>query len=85
MGVLLEDENSNHIERELANNISCSVSHNDTDVFPNKRETSSQEYENREFFDENQIPKHEILMETMEIFSNEMNIEMNMKWDFHQI
>ena len=64
---------------ELADTINGSFSHNDTDAFSNKIVNSSQEKEIEDFHDENEIRRHDRLMESMEIFSNEINKRLSKK------
>ena len=70
MDVVLSDENSNPVERELAKTINNSVSHNDTETFSNNMGYSSQENETMDFNVENEFPRHDRLRESMENFSN---------------
>ena len=82
MDFLLADENSNHIERELANTINCSVGHNDTEAFSNDTGNSSQNNDIRNSNVENEIPRHDRQMESMEIFPIEINMRISRGMDF---
>ena len=68
--VVLRDEISNFIERELAVTVNVSTSHNDTQAFSFKRVNSSQENAIRDFNVEKEIHRHDWFMESFEIFSN---------------
>ena len=81
MGVVLDDENSNHNEQELANTINCLAGQNDTEISSAKKENSSQENEMRDFNSGNDIDRRDKLMESMEIFSNEMNMRLSQEMD----
>ena len=69
---MLLGENSNSIERELANE---SASHNDTEGFSHPRGNSPQENEIRHITNENEAPTYDKLLESMDILSNEMNMK----------
>ena len=56
MDVVLDDENSNPIKKELANTINGSASHSDTEASSNNRGNSSPEKKKRDFNVEQEIP-----------------------------
>ena len=76
MDVVLGDENSNPIERELAIIINGSVGQNDTEVLSNNTGNSSQENEITDFNVKKEIPRQDRLVESMENFSNEMIVRL---------
>ena len=82
--VMLGVEKINSFESELANTINGSGSHNDTKAFSHPRGDSSQENEIRNINAENEIHKHDDrLLESMEIFSNLINIRLFEEMDGH--
>ena len=63
-------ENPNSIERELerANTSNGSASHNDTGAFSRQKGIPLQKNEFRKINSENEIPRHDRLLESMEIY-----------------
>ena len=74
MDVLLGSKNVNPNERELANTINGSTSHNDTETFSQQKGNPSPKDVIIDFSGENTIPRQDRLLESMEIFSNEINM-----------
>ena len=75
MGVMLDEGNSNSIERELDSLINVPEGQHDFQSFPN-RENSSQEYEIRDIDSENVPVRESRLMESIIKLSGEMNARM---------
>ena len=77
MNAMLGAENSNSVAQNIVNAMNGSTSHNDTAAFPHPREHSSQENKIRENNNENEVPRLERLIKSIEIFSNEMNTRLS--------
>ena len=58
-----------------------STSHNDTAAFPHPRDCSSQENKIRDNNNENEVPRLQRLLKSIEIFSNEMNTRLSEEVD----
>ena len=71
---ILGSENISPIERELTKTIEGPINDNDTKGDFQLGGNSSQENENKVFSSENAIPSHDRLLESMEKFSNELNL-----------
>ena len=81
MDALLGSEKVNSIERELANIMNSSTCNKDTEAFSQQRGNFSQEKEIRDFSGENTVPRNGRLLETMEMFSNEINLRLRQEMD----
>ena len=81
MDVILGDENSNLFEQELATTVNGFSSRNDTEASFNSG-NSSQEKELRDYNVENVIFRRNIFAESMETFSNEINMRLSQEMNF---
>ena len=78
---MLGDETSDLFERKLAKTINGSIGHNDTEVVSSNRRNSSPVNQIKDFNVENEIPRHDRLIESMENFSNEINLRLSKELD----
>ena len=76
MDVMLGEENSNSIERELDSLINAPEGQQDFQSFPN-RENSSQENEIRNIDSRNELVRESRLMESINMLSGDMNARMS--------
>ena len=82
MDVILGRENSNSIERIMVNAIKGFASHNDIRVFPHPRENLSRENKIKDFNNDHEVPRHDRLFESMEVFSDEINMRFSEEMDY---
>ena len=81
LDIMRGNGNINPIERELANTIGESKAQNETQSTSHKRGNSSHENELRDFGQENGIPRQDRFLETMETFTNEINLRLFQEMD----
>ena len=77
MDVMIGNENINPTERELANTIEGSANHYDAESNSHTMRNSSQENEIIEFDHKNTVPKQDRFSESMETFTNEINLRLS--------
>ena len=77
--MILGDGSSIPIERELVDTINGSTSRNDTEATFNNKGNSSQENEVGDYNVENEIRRRDVIVESMETFSNEIKMRLGLK------
>ena len=79
--LMIGNDKSNPIERELANTIQGSTNHYDIESYLHLRGNSFQENELRDCSHENAIPRQDGFLKTMQTFTNEINLRLFQEMD----
>ena len=81
LDIMLGNENINPIERELASAIGELTAHYDIESNVQERENTSQENDLSDFNHENMIPRQDRLIESMDTFTNDINLRLSQEMD----
>ena len=81
MVTMIESENVDPFEKEFANAIEESVKHCDLEFIYHPRGNSSEQNEFRDFSHDNAIPRQDRLFESMETFTNGINLRRSQEMD----
>ena len=81
MDVVLGNENANPIERELTDTIHGSVSINGLESYSHIRRNPSNEKEIRDFSHKGEVPKQDRILESIQTFSNKINMRLSQEMD----
>ena len=81
MDVMIGNENTNPIERELSNIIGKVENNQDIESNPQSARYESHENEFGHYVHENVIPKQDRVQETLETFSSEFNMRLSQEMD----
>ena len=81
MDLMIGNENTNPIERELSNMIGNVENNQDFESNPQSAQYESHENEFGHYVHENVIPRQDRVRETLEIFTNEFNMRLSQEMD----